>query len=352
MKKNELSFISVAFMYVGTIMGAGFASGREIWQFFGVFGKMGYVGVVFVAACFMLVGFMTSRIARALGTSEMGAVTVPAGNRFLKGFVAHFMAIILFLAYVTLDAAGGAIGSQQFGQSPMLGGAVVTSLVILTVIGGVDRGSGGSRYIVPFLMATVIFTGASVVAKHGGLAFPEATFEASPLAGNWLLAAAMYLSYNMLPVIPIVSVASIRARSSGHAYAGSVLGGLFMGAMAFMLFAAMMTDMSFSASMDMPMLAFSGRLSTAANAVYLGVLFFAIYASATINFYGFTIKYVKEPKRTVKIIAAALVGFLVSLVGFTQIIAYVFPVIGLLGISIMLMLGVNFVRTGRKEKMR
>ena len=28
-------------------MGAGFASGREIWQFFGVFGKMGNIGIIF-----------------------------------------------------------------------------------------------------------------------------------------------------------------------------------------------------------------------------------------------------------------------------------------------------------------
>ncbi|MCL1982865.1 MAG: hypothetical protein FWG53_07275, partial [Clostridiales bacterium] len=98
MKKTELSFISVAFMFVGTIMGAGFASGREIWQFFGVFGNRGYAGIAFVAALFMLIGFMASKIARSFGTSEMGTVVVPSGNPLLKGFVANFMAIILFLA--------------------------------------------------------------------------------------------------------------------------------------------------------------------------------------------------------------------------------------------------------------
>ena len=30
-------------------MGAGFASGREIWQFFGVFGKQGSIGIIFAA---------------------------------------------------------------------------------------------------------------------------------------------------------------------------------------------------------------------------------------------------------------------------------------------------------------
>ena len=34
-KKVNLNVINVALMFVGAIMGAGFASGREIWQFFG-----------------------------------------------------------------------------------------------------------------------------------------------------------------------------------------------------------------------------------------------------------------------------------------------------------------------------
>lgn len=32
---KPLTFFNVAALYVGTLMGAGFASGREGWQFFG-----------------------------------------------------------------------------------------------------------------------------------------------------------------------------------------------------------------------------------------------------------------------------------------------------------------------------
>ena len=35
-KSVNLNVLNVALMFVGAIMGAGFASGREIWQFFGV----------------------------------------------------------------------------------------------------------------------------------------------------------------------------------------------------------------------------------------------------------------------------------------------------------------------------
>ena len=48
-QKTNLNLLNVALMFVGAIMGAGFASGREIWQFFGVFGKQGRIGILLIA---------------------------------------------------------------------------------------------------------------------------------------------------------------------------------------------------------------------------------------------------------------------------------------------------------------
>ena len=47
-------------MYVGAIMGAGFASGRELWQFMGLFGSEGIIGTIFVAICYIVLGAMSS----------------------------------------------------------------------------------------------------------------------------------------------------------------------------------------------------------------------------------------------------------------------------------------------------
>ena len=62
MKNEKLGILNIALVYVGTIMGAGFASGREIWQFFGVFGNKGYIGVGFVGILFIIIGIGVHRI--------------------------------------------------------------------------------------------------------------------------------------------------------------------------------------------------------------------------------------------------------------------------------------------------
>ena len=90
-------------------MGAGFASGREIWQFFGVFGTFGNIGIIFAAILFVTLGMMTGYIARTLGSSDMGKVVVPGGNQKVISAIGYFMAILLYTAIVSMTAAGGAV---------------------------------------------------------------------------------------------------------------------------------------------------------------------------------------------------------------------------------------------------
>lgn len=49
-------WIKIASIYVGTVIGAGFASGREIIEFFGVYGIKGIWGMAISGILFSLIG--------------------------------------------------------------------------------------------------------------------------------------------------------------------------------------------------------------------------------------------------------------------------------------------------------
>ncbi|MBK5246540.1 MAG: MBL fold metallo-hydrolase [Peptostreptococcaceae bacterium] len=350
MKNKELGILNIALVYVGTIMGAGFASGREIWQFFGVFGNKGYIGVGFVGLLFIVIGIMTSRIARKLSTNDMGKVIVPSGNKLLISMVGYFMALMLFSVLVTMSAAGGALFHQQFGGSRILGGFIIVFLVILTVIGGFDRVSRVFGLIMPILVCVIIAISVIVIFSELPVEAAVTVIKPSPLAPNWYIAALLYISYNVLAIIPIVSTASIYAKSQKQATFGVALGGLFLGFLAFLLISAMLTKPYFSQSMDLPMLGFTNYLPGIFSSVYTFVLIFAIYASATSNYYGFTTMLKNGPRKKLLIIVIAIIGFIFGLVGFTNVVAYMFPIEGFLGFGIILMLVTNYFKTHRNNK--
>lgn len=345
MKDRKLGIFGVAFMYIGTIMGAGFASGREIWQFFACFGTRAKIGVIIAGVLFILIGVFTAYIARSLNTNDMGRIIVPGNNKKLSELVGYFMALILFAVLITMSAAGGALFKQQFQGSPLLGGAVIILVVLLTVLGGFDRIAGVFRWLIPILLFVVV--GVSILVIRGPLAavdIGEAVCP-SPLAPTWYISAVIYLSYNILAVIPIVATASIHAKNMKKAIFGAILGGAALGGLAYILTIAMQKDMEFSQAMEMPLLAFTQRLDPRINLVYTIILGFAIYASATTNYYGFTTKIKEGPLKRPIIIILSLVAYLIGLVGFSNVVAYLFPITGFMGIIIVLMITTNFIQT-------
>jgi uncharacterized membrane protein YkvI/glyoxylase-like metal-dependent hydrolase (beta-lactamase superfamily II) len=350
MLKHRLNMLGVALVYTGAILGAGFASGREIWQFFGIFGNLGLIGVAMVGGLFILLGIMTAVVAIKLGTNDMGRVIVPGHNKFLVQFVGYFMALMLFTVLITMSAAGGAMFDQQLGLPRILGGAVIIVMVILTVIGGFDRVSHAFRFMMPFLIGIILLLCVSVIFLGDTKAAEYTGFEPSPLAPTWWLAAVLYISYNILAVIPIVATAAVNAKSTKHAIWGAALGGLFLTLLALFILLVLRTDPALSNSMEMPMLAFSANFSGPVNILYTVVLFFAVYASATGNYYGFTTKLKHTPNKNLKIIFIAVLGFGFGLIGFKNVIAYMFPLEGFAGILIIILLVINFVRLVRKKE--
>ena len=55
---DELKSRQLGLIFTGSFLGAGFVSGQEIMQFFGVFGKMGVVGMFLSVALFGVFGYI------------------------------------------------------------------------------------------------------------------------------------------------------------------------------------------------------------------------------------------------------------------------------------------------------
>lgn len=346
----SLNFFNVALMYVGAIMGAGFASGRELWQFMGLFGTKGIVGTIFVAVCFVVLGFMTSYIARARNTNDFAIIITPAGHPKLRKCVSIFMSVMLFSVLITMSAAGGALLHQNYGISRIYGGIIICFFVVITVLGDFERVSHVFKYIMPILFAIAVITSIIIIFKDFGDLGYHQEVKPAAMAPNWALAALLYISYNLLAMIPMISSSSIHAKSEKHALWGSALGGLMVGALALVIILALQSDMSFADVNDMPMLAYAQLISKPVGLIYSVILFVAIYSAATSNFYGFTTKIPKGPKKSKIVILSACVAFGLGLLGFKNIVAYMFSAEGYLGFVIIALLIINFIGTYKEKR--
>lgn len=122
---GRISTLKIAATYIGTIIGAGFASGQEILQFFAVYGSMGFLGVLVVTVLFAVFGFIIINM----------------------GFRLHSHS---YLEIITL-AGAGALFKDQLGIPNMWGNLLVTVFTLVTVFLGINGVINSLSIIVPFL---------------------------------------------------------------------------------------------------------------------------------------------------------------------------------------------------------
>ena len=73
---KQLKPWQLAFTFIGCFLGAGFVSGQELWQFFGVFGADGLFGAALASMLLCVFSAILMIIARRTGISDMEAKSV------------------------------------------------------------------------------------------------------------------------------------------------------------------------------------------------------------------------------------------------------------------------------------
>lgn len=347
---KKLSFIEITSLYIGVIMGAGFASGRECWQFFGVFGKKGYFGAVFSTVCFVVLACMLTYIARSKNTSDLGRLISPFENTYIDNVIGWTLGIIYYTMIIAMTAAGGSLLNQQFGISKVVGGLVIAVLCILTVLGDFERVSRIFRLLVPVLFIIGIVTILLTIHIDFGQSGAVSGYRPGRMSPNWPVSALVFMAYNTLGMITMAGSCAVNAKDTANAYKGAVLGTLCLGGLTILLLRALLTDMAFSSSLDLPMLGFSARISPVLNVIYAVVLYGAVYSTGASTYYGFSTRIRSGRLKKYIIIFGAAAGFLLGLTGFKRLVEFLYPAQGYIGILFIFLIIMNFFRELRTEK--
>ena len=350
---KKLSWPEITTLYIGVIMGAGFASGRECWQFFGVFGRKGYLGAAASTLCFVIIACMLTYSARSKGTSDLGKLISPFDNEVTEGILGWVLAAIYYSMIIAMTAAGGSLLNQQFGVSRAVGGLIIAVLCVITVLGDFGRVSKVFRFMVPVLFAVGVLTIILTIRAGFGQSGAVTGYRPGRMSPNWPVSALVFMAYNTIGMITMAGSSAVNAKDGRNAYAGAAAGTLCLGLLTILLLRALLSDMAFSARLDLPMLGFSARISPVLNAVYAVILYGAVYSTGASTYYGFSTKLRPGKAKRIIIIAGAAAGFLLGLSGFKRLVEFLYPAQGYAGIVFIVLIIINFVmqlRACRNEK--
>ncbi|MCX7709394.1 MAG: hypothetical protein N2484_06040 [Clostridia bacterium] len=352
-KPHELSTFRIAATYIGTVIGAGFASGQEILQFFGVFGNWGLLGLLLVTLFFVIYGYIIMDLGYRIGSPSYIEIIRLSGGKYFGIIADSIISFFLFGSTAAMIAASGALFKQQFGIQSTLGGLIMTIITVATVFMGINGIVNSLSVIVPFLLISAvgisIFSVAAFPSDHTNI---QAASSTGTLVGNWFSSAMLYVSYNIVTAIAVLGPLGKRAKNGKAVRNGAAVGGITLGICALAIYLAIANNLQQLMNAELPMVSIASRISPVIQIVYALVLLAGIFATSAGSLYGFSARVfdIDGPKGKFMIFVVAILAFVAGQFGFSNLVKYMYPIEGYLGMILLASLLYSRIRITRRRQ--
>ena len=200
-----MACLKVSFVIIGTIIGAGFASGQEIYTFFNVYGIKGLFGICISCLLLGIVIFKTLSISLKAGKIDYNKfikTIIPdrlQNNKILLLTINNIINIFLAISFFIMVTGFASYFFQEFQISKIYGGVIIAILSFITFSKNIDGIVKTNTYLIPALIILVIWLGFKQI-DFNNIVFTQETLSNK----NWLLSSVLYASYNSIILIPIL----------------------------------------------------------------------------------------------------------------------------------------------------
>ncbi|XEC94253.1 hypothetical protein AB6A23_23525 [Paenibacillus tarimensis] len=336
MKKQ---IVQVALTYIGTIVGAGFASGQGILQFFTAFGAIGIVGVGISTVLFMWLGMKMMLISH-----RIKAYSYQDFNNYLFGSVFGKAAnvltfIILFGVTVVMLAGTGSIVEEQLGY-PYQWGILVTILLSYLVMRKEMNGIlAVNSLVVPLMLLFTVLIAVNTVREGDFILWQEMEQEREGSI-RWLISAFAYGALNMAMVQAVLVPLGSEVKDEAVLKWGAAWGGIGLGVMLTVSHVALLARMPEIIDYAIPMAEVIKSLGPYVHILFILVVYGEIFTTLVGNVFGITRQIeglIKIPNNML-VLLILLCCFLFSQIGFSSLLSYLYPLFGYVGLSLLILL--------------
>ena len=344
MQQKNISAFKIGTAYIGMVVGAGFASGQEIQNFFARFGYLGLFGLIISTILFIIVGYIIMDLGRKLKATSHLEIIEYSTSKYSRPIFDFVITFFLFGTFCAMLSGSGAMMQQLFGIPLIFGSILMALLSVITVLTGIKGVIDSISAVVPFLIVSVIFISIATLFKDS--VFANVTTNTN-IINNWFSASILYAAYNLIFAICLLAPLGGQVEDKKVLKKGAIIGGLGLGIGALFIFLAL--GCAKYALPEIPMLEFAQKISPFIAGCYAVVLLAEIYTTAVGNLFGFIARLrEKFTKGHISItIIVALVSIIISLLGFSKLISFLYPIMGYCGVIMFILL---FYRIIKKRK--
>ena len=336
MSKKRVFAIAGAF--VAWVMGSGFATGQEIFQFFTSYGYYSIPMILITLAGFLLVG--TALLGAGFDHKEdhtYDHFRYFCGDK-LGAVFDWFLPISMFGVLSILFSGAGATLEEYYGLHHFVGALLMAVLACAAYVLGFERFLKIVSCIGPAIIAFTLTVGIITAfrdADHLALVeYYEGALSVHQPAPFWWLSALLYVSYNLVGGSKYYTALGASAPTRKEAVSGAVLGSLALLSSVMLIDLAMMTEPSNSLVLGIPTLYLAKRISAVLGALFSVILLMGIFSSCSAMMWTICEKFTEQgTKKSYLLCILVSAGALVlGLLPFKSLIGYIYTGFGYVGL--------------------
>lgn len=341
----------VAAVFIGTIVGAGLASGKEIAQFFTSYGYKSFIGILICGVIYILVCSMFVKISIKYNLKSYNELIMLISPGFLGQITDFFTSFFLMSGAAIIMAGSGALIHQYFGVSRWIGIAIMVIFTILVLLKDTQGVIGINSFIVPSLIIVIstIFILYMFFAKDY---MTISHLKTVPYyKQEWFFSTLLYASFNILCCSGVLVPLTSEFRKPSTLILGIILGSIGLTLLCGAINLMLMLNIPYIYKYEIPLLYISHRFGKAIQVMLLSIIWLEMFTTEISDIYSVSkmLETVSQKARLShntkglrrfianlsyrkSIFIIILIAIPISQIGFSRLISILYPSFGVVSI--------------------
>lgn len=324
----------IIFVIIGAIIGAGFASGKEIYTFFCIYGYYGIIGILISSFLFGLIIYKVFQILDRYNINEY--------NNFLKIILKErksdkinkviylIISAFLLITFYIMIAGFGAYFNQKYNVPVIIGAGIFSIFIFITLNRNIEGIIKISEIVVPIIILFIIMVGVKEIEEITVEEIRFTCINKSVLES--IISGVLYSSYNSIILIPAIVPLKKYIKKENIKIIGMVVG-ILLAILSFIIYIILQKNGIEIGQYDLPMIYIMKLLGNIYEKIYGIVIIVAIFTSVISAGYGFLENISKNKKSYTQILSIMCITSPVfAFIGFSKLINILYPMFGVLGI--------------------
>jgi uncharacterized membrane protein YkvI len=343
--KNELiKIFQVATVFIGTIVGAGLASGKEITEFFTKYGISSFLAIIACGVIYIILGFIISKVSVDYSLNSYSDLINIISPSVLGKFTGFITTFFLISSSSIILAGSGALIHQFFGIPKLLGSLIMIIIAVFFLLRDTKGLIEVNSFIVPGLIGTLTLITAlyfsfckDTISFNNISSFP-------PQKSGLAISTILYAGYNTLSASGVLVPLSTQVKKTKTMIIGVATGAIGLTLLCLMINLLLTINQPYIYNYEIPLLFVANRFGNIIQALLLVIIWLEMFSTEVSDVYSisktleqtFNIKF----KQAIFIVLGT--ALLISQLGFGNLITKLYPVFGLLSLLFIIQLVVFY----------